>query len=82
MRWTSVDKEKPKSMVPIFLCVNNKLEDGYYVAGIYYSITKGYGENVEPTHWAYWDDIPMPEKDCTASCELCKNRHNAYHIPK
>jgi hypothetical protein len=82
VKWTSVAKETPKPMVPIFLCVNNKLADGYYVNEVYYSIMNGHGENVKPSHWAYWEDVPMPEKDCGVACELCKNRHAAYHIPK
>jgi hypothetical protein len=82
MKWRCVEKENPKTMVPTLLCVNNKIADGYYHDEMYWSIMNGYAERVKPSHWIYWDDIPMPEKGCSVPCELCKNRHSAYHIPK
>jgi len=82
MKWTSVQKGNPELSGRVLLVVNNTIILGYYVR----SYPLGYlDENinkVEPEYWGYLDDIPMPEKDCTEPCELCKNRHAAYHIPK
>ena len=80
MRWMRVEKQTPKALEPLLLCVDNKIEVGFYHEQKYWPQSEL--DFVEPTHWCYLEDVPLPIKDCQSSCELCKNRHAAYHLAK
>ena len=80
MKWMRVEKMSPREHEPILLCINNRIDLGFFHKKKYW--TEGEVDFVMPTHWCYIEDVPLPIKDCQNSCELCKNRHEAYHIPK
>ncbi len=80
MKWIRVEKLKPRDVEYLLLCINNKIEFGFYHKGNYW--TESETDFVEPSHWCYLEDVPLPIKDCQNSCELCKNRHEAYHKTK